>query len=77
MLFWPEEHGLIVKSASLVEPWEHAVPALRSSEPGGLVVPQFSRSPTPPRLRFDWSSWIVIAAIVVLLLAFGLYFYAG
>jgi hypothetical protein len=51
--------------------------ALAMTEFGGLVVPEFSPSPAPQRLRLDWSSWIVIAAIVLLLLAFGLYFYAG
>ena len=43
------------------------------------VVPQpFSFPPAPPqRLHLDWSSWIVIGAVLLLLVAFGLYFYAG
>jgi len=32
--------------------------------------------PPPPRLRPDWSTWVVIAAIL-LLVAFALYLYAG
>jgi hypothetical protein len=35
------------------------------------------QSSPPLRIRPDWSSWIVIAAIVLLLAVFGLYFYAG
>jgi hypothetical protein len=38
---------------------------------------RLSPSAPPPRLHLDWSSWIVIVAIVLLLAAFGLYFYAG
>jgi hypothetical protein len=32
---------------------------------------------TPPRLRASLSSWVVILVVLLLLAAFGLYFYAG
>jgi hypothetical protein len=38
----------------------------------GAVMAQ-SFPPAPPRLQPDWTSWVVIAAIVLLLAAFGLY----
>jgi hypothetical protein len=34
-------------------------------------------SPPLPPSRLGWSTWIVIAAIVLLLALFGLFFYGG
>ena len=31
----------------------------------------------PPPMRFDWSSWIVMATVVLLAATLALYFYAG
>jgi hypothetical protein len=44
---------------------------------GEVAMAQSYPSPPPPRLRPDWSSWIVIAAVLLMLVVFGLYFYAG
>jgi hypothetical protein len=33
--------------------------------------------PSPPRIRLDWTSWVLITAIVLLLAVFGLYLYGA